>query len=200
MDSNHRRLSQQIYSLPPLTAREPLRNLRSGFGRRAIILKCRSLSTAFRHPPYQNSQWGTDEADNPIRTDDLLMTNQLPCQPSYTGYIGRRIIRSNGWNSSFFNPGVFNGKLKSLSIPIRIASMRHRHMTQRYIQKGNVLSLSLPFIHPEFCKRLDGDGRVAGLMEPSTRSSIVGEIQSRQSSGINRKGCSTGAQGSFEAD
>jgi hypothetical protein len=25
MDSNHRRLSQQIYSLPPLATREPLR-------------------------------------------------------------------------------------------------------------------------------------------------------------------------------
>ncbi len=56
MDSNHRRLSQQIYSLPPLTAREPLLNLRSGFGRRAIVLKCRPLSTAFRHPSHQSGQ------------------------------------------------------------------------------------------------------------------------------------------------
>ena len=50
MDSNHRSETQQIYSLPPLATREPLR---SGAG-------------------------------DGTRTRNLLITNQLLCQLSYT--------------------------------------------------------------------------------------------------------------------
>ncbi len=54
MDSNHRSKMQQIYSLPPLATREPLRiQLKSGAG-------------------------------DGTRTRNLLITNQLLCQLSYT--------------------------------------------------------------------------------------------------------------------
>ena len=51
MDSNHRSETQQIYSLPPLATREPLRIIGAGDG---------------------------------TRTRNLLITNQLLCQLSYT--------------------------------------------------------------------------------------------------------------------
>ncbi len=79
-------------------------------------------STVHRHPPRINPpvpvdqnkcavalfQIGigkqcTDGAGDPIRTDDLLITNQLLYQLSYTGQTGHRIIRSDGGNSSHLN-------------------------------------------------------------------------------------------------
>ncbi len=56
MDSNHRSVSQQIYSLPPLATREPIHNF--------IFMM---------------------QADDRTRTDNLLITNQLLCQLSHIG-------------------------------------------------------------------------------------------------------------------
>ena len=62
MDSNHRSVKQQIYSLPPLATRE-LSQIGAGDG---------------------------------TRTRDLLITNQLLYQLSYTSVYLNYIIRQNG--------------------------------------------------------------------------------------------------------
>ena len=69
VDSNHRRRCQQIYSLSPLATREILQ-LQFDMG-----------DFPFGHsgnPPYQIGAGGR------IRTPDLLITNQLLYQLSYT--------------------------------------------------------------------------------------------------------------------
>ena len=60
VDSNHRSVAQQIYSLPPLATRESthMKNM---------------TSQAFH------------KADDRTRTDNLLITNQLLCQLSHVG-------------------------------------------------------------------------------------------------------------------
>ena len=59
-DSNLRSRRQQIYSLPPLAAREPIQK-----------------TTLFMKYSVQ--------ADDRTRTDNLLITNQLLCQLSHIG-------------------------------------------------------------------------------------------------------------------
>ena len=60
VDSNHRSKLQQIYSLPPLAAREPIH-----------------ITQYIENPIYR--------ADDRTRTDNLLITNQLLCQLSHIG-------------------------------------------------------------------------------------------------------------------
>ena len=70
MDSNHRSRRQQIYSLPPLAARELSQTMRD---------KPESLSLFYG-------------AGDGTRTRDLLITNQLLYQLSYTSIIFKNII------------------------------------------------------------------------------------------------------------
>jgi hypothetical protein len=63
VDSNHRRLRQQIYSLPPLATREPLHILIFNVNFLLIL------------------SYGAGDG---TRTRNLLITNQLLCQLSYT--------------------------------------------------------------------------------------------------------------------
>ncbi len=63
VDSNHRRLCQQIYSLPPLATREPLH---------ILILDVHFLLIL---------SYGAGDG---TRTRNLLITSQLLCQLSYT--------------------------------------------------------------------------------------------------------------------
>ena len=58
VDSNHRSVSQQIYSLSPLATRESAHN-------NYLVFKTK--------------------ADDRTRTDNLLITNQLLCQLSHIG-------------------------------------------------------------------------------------------------------------------
>ena len=68
VDSNHRRQSRQIYSLLPLAARESARNLYSLIG----------------------------GAGDRNRTNNLLITNQLLCQLSYTSKVPFRVVPRGG--------------------------------------------------------------------------------------------------------
>ena len=69
MDSNHRSRRQQIYSLPPLAAREL-----------SHVLGINKSLSLFRG------------AGDGTRTRDLLITNQLLYQLSYTSIIFKNII------------------------------------------------------------------------------------------------------------
>ena len=64
-DSNLRRLSQQIYSLPPLTAREPLRDFQT-FNFLSFALDRQDFSAIGRFFPQPGARRG-------IRTPDLLI-------------------------------------------------------------------------------------------------------------------------------
>ena len=68
VDSNHRRQSRQIYSLLPLAARESARILYSLIG----------------------------GAGDRNRTNNLLITNQLLCQLSYTSKLPFRVVPRGG--------------------------------------------------------------------------------------------------------
>ena len=69
MDSNHRSITQQIYSLSPLATRE---------------------STHFS---LLATSCFKQKADDRTRTDNLLITNQLLCQLSHIG----ECLTANGW-------------------------------------------------------------------------------------------------------
>gem|GEM_PF-3111033 len=88
-DSNLRRLSQQIYSLPPLTARELLRDTSRELCRTpaAPSIEVMHADTARRAPA------GGGGAGDRIRTRDLLITNQLLCQLSYASPAAPRSAR-----------------------------------------------------------------------------------------------------------
>ncbi len=64
---------QQIYSLPPLTTREPLQSASTYFFRIRVI----SQGSMFLYPSY------TGKAGGRLRTNDLLITSQLLYQLSY---------------------------------------------------------------------------------------------------------------------
>ena len=69
MDSNHRSITQQIYSLSPLATRESTHLL-------LLATSC------FKQ-----------KADDRTRTDNLLITNQLLCQLSHIGLA----VKLSGW-------------------------------------------------------------------------------------------------------
>ena len=120
MDSNHRSVAQQIYSLPPLATRESTH----------YILQCRSRCITNRNAAFTNcvcsvecfalyknifdfslasklaqinqklflciAQW----ADIRTRTENLLITNQLLCQLSHIGIFLWGLQGSNLWPSA----------------------------------------------------------------------------------------------------
>ena len=69
MDSNHRSITQQIYSLSPLATRE---------------------STHY------TKAFALAKADDRTRTDNLLITNQLLCQLSHIGIFHSASLISGG--------------------------------------------------------------------------------------------------------
>ena len=74
VDSNHRSVAQQIYSLPPLATRE------------SIHCNMKLLFALEKQ-----------KADDRTRTDNLLITNQLLCQLSHIGIRTMQIyIQKNG--------------------------------------------------------------------------------------------------------
>ena len=82
-DSNLRRQSRQIYSLFPLTAREPLPEIQSQYFP-VFSLNCqihRQLSKG-TYPGKYLKFYETGAGDR-LRTRDLLITNQLLYQLSY---------------------------------------------------------------------------------------------------------------------
>ena len=95
MDSNHRSRRQQIYSLPPLAAREAtLVNADSALVRTS---QAQSSRRSVASPLPQKSTLRFDfrgplPADDRTRTDNLLITNQLLCQLSHIG------LQINGTN------------------------------------------------------------------------------------------------------
>ncbi len=84
LDSNQRRLSQQIYSLPPLATREPLHtrlhkpDLQVNPKGRAILHFYCALSS-------NTSKYGETGAGNRSRTRDILITSEVLYQLSYAG-------------------------------------------------------------------------------------------------------------------
>ena len=85
VDSNHRSVSQQIYSLPPLATRESIQ--------------------------MQSSYSVLCEADDRTRTDNLLITNQLLCQLSHIGIIEK----NGAYRARTCDPLLVRQKLSQLS-------------------------------------------------------------------------------------
>ncbi len=85
-DSNLRRLSRQIYSLIPLTAREP--HPREGAHSLHAHRSCQQpCEVIFLKIPSSCSRYiNPTGAGSGTRTHDLLITSQLLYQLSYTGY------------------------------------------------------------------------------------------------------------------
>ena len=78
-DSNLRRLSQQIYSLPPLTAREPLRDFQT-FNFLSFALDRQDFSAKFPgHWPIFPPTWSPQRDSNPRPADSYpLLLSQPP--------------------------------------------------------------------------------------------------------------------------
>ena len=74
-------MNQQIYSLPPLAAREPLQKKSNA----RFCIKYHTLSTLKQIKPRFYTLYNGARSRN--RTNDLLITNQLLCQLSYAGAI-----------------------------------------------------------------------------------------------------------------
>ena len=75
MDSNHRSITQQIYSLSPLATRE---------------------STHY------TKAFALAKADDRTRTDNLLITNQLLCQLSHIGILNCTLTLINSMTPTRF--------------------------------------------------------------------------------------------------
>jgi hypothetical protein len=109
-DSNLRRLSQQIYSLPPLTAREPLR------GNRALSGNCTLLSNVIK----------------PVFARDTALKRRTPRAETIAFYRQHRSWRRNRYSALLLDQerprkrtGIMTAARPSrLTIDIR----RHRHM------------------------------------------------------------------------
>ena len=96
MDSNHRRRSQQIYSLSPLATRE--------FPHIKMIHALKELLSYY----YK-------KADNRTRTDNLLITNQLLCQLSHIGITNKAIKLNGAYRARTCDPLLVRQMLSQLS-------------------------------------------------------------------------------------